>query len=252
MRRLSALLLLGALAATASADVPGLVKKLSSKDNEERRDAAKGLGDLGKGAKAAVPSLVKALKDDDRFVRRWSAEALGKIGPDAKDSIPALEKLLEDGSQPVRLAAVKALANMGPTALAALTKALAATGDVQEHAVPALAELGEPAAPALAGAIKNAKMSPELRKTAVTAVGKMGKAGHVAVPMLASVAKDPKAGGQPGQQLRMEAITTLGRLATKEDKEAVAVLDEITKDEKGNRQVKDVATKALQAIQTKK
>jgi HEAT repeat protein len=253
VRKLLGLLVACVWAASLSAaDVPELVKKLKSKDNEVRREAAKDLGELGKEAKPAVGALTKALKDEDRFVRRWSAEALGKIGPDAKESIPALEKLLDDGNQPVRDAAIKAIAKMGPDALKALSGAVKKTSDVQEVAVPALAELGEPAAPALSEAIKDGKMNAALRRKAVAAIVKMGKPGHVAVPSLAATAKNPMAGGQDGNALRMEAIAALGKLATTSDKAAVTVLDDLAKAEKGNKQVKDAATKALQAIQSNK
>jgi len=80
---------------------------------------------------------------------------------------------------------------------------------------------------------------------------KLGKAGHVAVPPLAETVKNPRAAGQDGQQLRLEAIGALGQLATTSDKAAVTVLDDLAKDEKGNKQVKNAATKALQAIQKK-
>ena len=252
MRKLLGVLLVCVGAASVAAeDVSGLINKLKSRDNEVRREAAKELGEKGKDAKAAVGPLTAALKDSDRFVRRWSAEALGKIGPDAKTSIPALEKLLDDGSQPVREAAIRAIAKMGPEALPALTKAVKSTSDVQEVAVPALAELGEPAARPLADAIKDGKMNASLRRKAVAAVVKLGKAGHVAVPALVLSVKKP-AGGQEGNQLRLESIAALGALATKEDKDAVALLDGIVKDEKQmNKQLKNAASKALQAIQSK-
>ena len=96
MRKLLGVLVVAGWAASLSAaDVPELIKKLGSKDNEERRAAAKELGEQAKDAKPAVAALTKALKDDDSFVRRWSADALGKIGPDAKPSLPALVAVLK-------------------------------------------------------------------------------------------------------------------------------------------------------------
>jgi HEAT repeat protein len=253
---LGVLVLAGWAASLSAADVPALVKKLGSKDVEERREAAKELSDLGPEAKPAVSALTTALRDKDSFVRKWSAEALGKIGPDAKESLPALEKLLDDGKPAVRQASAKAMGKMGSSALASLTKALKGASDVQELAVPALAELGDPAAPALAGAIKDGKMNAGLRRQAVAGVVKMGsKAGRVAVPALVEAVKKP-AGGQDGQALRMESIAALGQLATTEDKDAVAVLDKIVKDEEKkkqmNKRLKDAASKSLAAIQARK
>src|SRR5687767_16008006 len=130
-------LLVGAAAAPA-ADVADLIKKLSSKDNEVRREAANKLAEAGKKAKPAIKALTKTLKDKDRFVRRYSAQALGNIGADAKASIKDLAALLEDDHQNVREAAVQALAKMGTLGVDPLTKAMkGATTDVQELAVKA-------------------------------------------------------------------------------------------------------------------
>jgi HEAT repeat protein len=248
---LGLVLVLGLASATAAADVQDLVKKLESKDNEVRRAAAKDLGEMGKDAAPAVKALIKALKDEDRFVKRWSAEALGKIGPEAKSSIPALTALLEDGSQPVRDAAVKALAKMGPDALDGLKKALSGASDVQEPAIEALVALGPEAVPALTGAIKDSKMNATLRRKAVEGVAKHPRAGKDAVGALAEVVKNPRAQGQEGNRFRFAAIEALGKLATKDDKDAVNVLDNIAKDEKANRQLRAAVTKALKAIQSK-
>src|SRR5438445_4084491 len=60
------------LAASAhAADVDALVKKLSNRDSDVRRAAAKELAEMGTEAKPALPALLKALKDDDKFVRRF-------------------------------------------------------------------------------------------------------------------------------------------------------------------------------------
>ena len=92
--------------------MPDLIRKLSSKDNEVRRAAAKELGESGQEAKAAVKALTKALKDRDLYVRRYSAEALGNIGPViAREATPALAAALNDDKPQVRLAAVRAQDN---------------------------------------------------------------------------------------------------------------------------------------------
>lgn len=247
---LAALLLSGA---AARADVQDLIKKLGSSDNEVRRAAAKELGDLGKEAKPAIKALTLALKDKDRFVRRWSADALGNIGPDAKSSVPALVGMLSETQPAEREAAIRAIGKMGPDGIPALGKALTGTtSDVQEFAITALASGGEAAAAPLAGAIKNTKMNAPLRSKAIASVLKLGKPARVAVPSLTETAKNPRAGGNEGRQLQIDAINALGRLATTQDKAAVTVLDDITKAKKANNQVKGAATRALKTIQARK
>lgn len=254
MRKLLGSLVLLALALPSSAaDVNDLIKKLSAKDNEVRREAAQGLGELGKDAKPAVDALTKALKDEDRFVRRFSAEALGKIGPDARSAIPGLTALLNDGTLTVREAAIRAIGKMGPDSIPALTKALSSTSDVQEQAVSALASSGPDGVPALTGAIKNPKMSVTLRRQAVDAVVKQGKDGRSAIGALTEVVKNARVGGgQEGNRFRIAAADGLGKLATKSDSSAIAALEEVTKRDKDNNQVKAAAKRALAAITSKK
>src|SRR5207249_2064441 len=123
---LTVMLALGICAVTAveGAEVRDLIAKLSNKDSDVRRAAAKELSELGSEAKQAVPALTKALRDRDLFVRRFAAEALGKIGPDASDAIPKLALAMNDERKEVALAAVEALGKIGPSAIAALTSAV--------------------------------------------------------------------------------------------------------------------------------
>jgi HEAT repeat protein len=247
-------LLVGAAAAPA-ADVPDLIKKLGSKDNEERRDAANQLAEAGKAAKPAVKALTKALKDKDRFVRRYAAQALGNVGPDAKGSIKDLAALLEDDHQNVREAAVQALAKMGPSGVPALTKAMKGTStDVQEGAVKALADAGGDAIDSLVGVIKDEKLNVSLRRQAVDAVVKMeAKTARKAVSALLAAAKSPRGVGQNVGQFRARAITALGTLATPSDKAVVSYLDSVVKDEKQrNVQLKNACLNALKRIQARK
>jgi HEAT repeat protein len=257
VRKLLGLSLVLVFASASAANVDDLVKKLSSKDNEVRRAAAKELGELGKDAKPAVKPLIKALGDSDRFVRRFAAEALGSIGPDAKEAIPALSKLLNDSNQPVRQAAIKSIGKMGDAAIPALTKALSGTSDVQDIAITALGQLGSSAVEALSGAIKNPKMDASLRRKAVAAViGLDSTEARKAVPALAAAVKNRKATGQGRdvQQLRIESIKALGTLAGKDDTAAVGALESITKDPKlrDNNPLKRAATAALKQIQDRK
>src|SRR5262249_47337338 len=119
----------------------------------------------------------------------------------------------------------------------------------QEFAIGALADGGEAAAAPLAGAIKDTKMSATLRSKAIASALTLGKSARTAVPALTETAKNPKAGGNEGRQLQIDAINALGRLATKQDTTTKSVLEDITKGAKVNNQVKGAATRALKAIQ---
>src|SRR5438270_349984 len=113
------------LAASAhGADVDALVKKLSNRDSDVRRAAAKELADMGTQAKPALPALIKALKDDDKFVRRFSAQAIGEVGPEAKTAVPALTAALKDPAKEVVDASTTALVKIGPDGVPPLTDLL--------------------------------------------------------------------------------------------------------------------------------
>ena len=245
------IVVVGALCACA--DTSDLVKKLSSKDNEVRRAAARELSELGKDAKGAIKPLAKALKDKDRFVRRFAAQALGNIGPDAaKDAIPGLAPLLDDDQSAVREAAIKALAKMGPAAVPALTKALSATSDVHEAAINGLGAAGPTGIPALATVIKNPKIAANLRSRAIEVLPADSEA-RPALPALVDAVGKPAPGGQEGQAFRRAAIAAVGRLATPSDSTAVAALEKIANDDnRNNRQYQKAAQTALKSVQGRK
>jgi HEAT repeat protein len=250
VRKLLSLLLLALLTLTApAADVSDLVKKLASKDNDVRRAAAKDLSELGAEAKGATKALAKALGDEDLYVRRFSAQALGAIGPDAKAAIPALTKMLGDDKPQAREAAVKALGKMGPAGVPALMKALSATADVQELAITSLGDAGSAGVPGLVSVIKDGKVPANLRRKAIEVLKDQEDAARSAVPALTQVVKKPDAMGQGGRQLRVEAVNALGRMATGDDKAAVAALEAITKNAKlQDNQLKNAAKRALSSI----
>jgi HEAT repeat protein len=256
VRKLVGLLVLFVFASTSAANVDELIKKLASKDSEGRRAAAKDLGDLGKDAKPAVKALTRALGDGDTYVVQFSAEALGKIGPDAKDAIPALTKLLGNGKSSIREAAIKAIGKMGEAAVPALSKAVSGTtSDVQENAIAALTEAGPTALPALSAAIRDSKMDAALRRKAVAAVLSFdSEQAKKALPSLAAAVRDGKVRGRDGQQLRIDSIKALGRLASTEDKPAISALESLSKNPKlrDNNPLKRAATQALKQIRGRK
>ena len=185
--------------------------------------------ELGKGkaeSKEAVPALIKALKDQDAFVRRYAAQALGEIGPDARSAASALTTALNDSRKEVQSSAARALGKIGPSGIETLT-----------------------------GLIKDANKDSALRRQAVEALGSVGEAAHSAVPALTEIVKGTVAKGKKKQanpdDLRLDAITALGTIATPEDKETIQTLQALTdKKAKGvRREIRQAANTALSKIQ---
>ena len=93
-----------------------LIKRLKSKDAEQRVEAARGVSDIGPRAAAAVSVLVKALSDESDLMRHWAAAALGYIGPAARSAAKDLSRALKDSNHWTRVAAAKALYKVGDRA----------------------------------------------------------------------------------------------------------------------------------------
>src|SRR5947208_135633 len=86
-----AVLLVGVASAEA-ADVPARVKQLSSKDNEERRAAAKELGGLGETGADGVGPLSDLIKDagQEAATRQSALAAVRKMGKAGRRALPAM------------------------------------------------------------------------------------------------------------------------------------------------------------------
>jgi HEAT repeat protein len=215
--------------AASGADVNELIKQLKDGDNEARRAAATALGEGGAESKAAVPALIKALKDRDTFVRRFSARALGDIGPDARAAVPALKSALND-----------------------------AKSEVRSEAARALGRLGSAGVETLADIVRDDKKDPATRRQAIDSLGSLGAAAHSAVPVLIEVVKGPGAGGKNKKKmapddLRVNAATALGSLATPDDKDAIETLKALgDKKAKAPRDLKQAAKTALNQIRRNK
>jgi HEAT repeat protein len=222
-----------AVASAEAAEVRDLMKKLASKDVEQRREAAKDLGELGSEARDAVPALKKALRDSDLFVRRFSVEALGKIGPDAKAAIPEVALAMNDEKKEVALAAAEGLGKMGPDAVKALTVA-----------------------------VKDANKDPLVRKKAALSLGNMGLQARGAVPALADVLTgkisngktNPKKKGKDltDNDVRVEVATALGDVARAEDKAAIDALKSVSEGKQKNKALKKAAADSLKKINSTK
>ncbi len=166
-----------ALAVAARAqDVNELVKQLKSRDEEQRRVAARSLGEMGADAKSAVPALAAALKDDDLFVRRFAAHSLGEVGPDAKSAVPALKAALGDAKKEVASAAAESLAKVGPDGVKVLTDILGNTkadADSRRKAIAGLSKAGPDVKPALPKLVELLQ-DKDLRPDVVSALGDLG------------------------------------------------------------------------------
>jgi hypothetical protein len=104
---------------SASSLVSACVKKLASKNANERVSSRHTLKNIGE---AAVPSLTKALKDDNEIVRWEAAKALGEIADSS--AAEALVQTLNDKSFDVRWVAADSLVAMGEAGVPALLEAL--------------------------------------------------------------------------------------------------------------------------------
>ncbi len=208
------------------ADVKDLIKQLKDDDNDTRRAAAKALADGGAESKEAVPALIQALKDRDTFVRRFSAQALGEIGPDAKSAVPALTMALDDAKKEVQSAAAAALGKVGPSGVETLV-----------------------------GIVKNDKKDPATRRQAINSLSSLGSGARSAVPALTEIVKEKTGKGKKAlpEDLRVDAATALGTLATADDKETIealqALLDKKSKAPRGLKQAANMAIRKIRSNQ---
>ncbi len=107
--RISACMALEKMGLAARSAIPALRKALRDEDVTVRILAASTLGGLGPHAATAVPDLVAALRDENEYVRVFAVTALGKIGTQARDGTKALRNALDDPNALVRSQAEWAL-----------------------------------------------------------------------------------------------------------------------------------------------
>jgi HEAT repeat protein len=222
MKRLlgAAALLLCAVGPARCAEVPDLVKQLKSANTDDRRAAAEALGKAGAEARTAAPALIAALKDGDAYVRTFAAQALGQIEADPKAAVPALAAVLKGNRE---------------------------KEEVQEAAAEALGKLGGTAARTLSDAIKDMDKETRIRRKAVVGLGQIGPDARDGLAVLIDVVKGkyaPSAAkakkGMKGDDLRPDAATALGEIATAKDADALAALEDLIG---GKKNKKDKALK---------
>jgi HEAT repeat protein len=224
-------LLLCAGVTAQAADIDALVKQLKDKDADVRRKAVQELSEAGKDAQSATPALVQALKDNDLFVRRFAAQALGEIEADPKVAAKPLADVLKDPKEKkeVKAAVAGSLGRMGAAGVAPLTAAVkddATDTDVRRRAVEALGKIGPDAKPSLPALVAVLKMVPGGKKK--------------------NTDKDA--------DLRIEAATALGHIASASDKDALEALRDLGsgKNLKQNKGLGDAIKKAVQEIEMRK
>lgn len=211
----------------ADGDVRDLMTKLSDKDTAVRRAAAKDLAEMAGDAKLAAPALRKAVAHDkDLWVRRFGIQALAKIGEtkDVKETVSTLALATRDPETEVQLAAADALSRMGGVATDALMVIL-----------------------------KDPTRDPQVRKRAAQGLGKIGPSARGAVPALSDlltmkVKMDKAKKNLNDDDIRTDAAVALGKLAKKEDTNAIEALKSVSEGKQRNKALQKVAQQALREI----
>ncbi len=176
--------------------------------SEARHEAAlldAGAPAIVRQAGADAKKLLAAAGDADLAVRFYAAEALGKIKEPAV--VEKLIALLGDEQWVVRKAAVVALGQQGDaSAVAPLVRLMLEPSAYMDWiAARALGALGPAAVPALLDAVK---ANPRQAAPAIAVLGDL--AAPDAVPALAAIADDPKS----DWQARMETMGALGKIGS--------------------------------------
>lgn len=89
------------------------LRKLESRDSNDRISACMALEKMGLAARPAIPALRRTLRDEEVTVRILAASTLGGLGPDAATAVPDLVAALQDKNEYVRVFAVTALGKIG-------------------------------------------------------------------------------------------------------------------------------------------
>jgi HEAT repeat protein len=198
----------------------------------------------------AFQALRDALKSDQAKTRMAAVQSLGVIGKDAKDAVPdLLEIVLHDQDQLVRIYAAVSLGQIGPAAEEAvepLIKLLQAERDPQVvgtviHTFHDLGPIAKAALPVLATMAKDPEC--HFRVMAAWAMCRIGPEGRAAaaalVPQLIAQLTDQNANSR---RFAAEVLAEIGPAAER----AIPALSAATEDQDGA--VRKAAFKALAAI----
>lgn len=205
-----------ARARSPDADEERLRSLLESPRERDRRDAALALVDLaddGDLAPETTAALADRLADDDSAdVRQFAVEALGVAGREQRAIRAALDA---DDDEWVRAEATVALSRVAPDHDGLRTALDDDSGWVRRNAVVALGKTGRASHDDLADRLKH-DPHPAVREYAAGFLGELDEDPEEAVRLLAAVlARDPEA------FVRAKAATALGELGTDRAEEAI-------------------------------
>ena len=208
----------GASAATRPGSIADLRRRLRSRGESERLQAANALGFARADAVPAVADLIAALEDDSPYVQLNACYALGAVGAAAVDPLVALlasYEVLYRTYPPYGIGqAAHALGAIGAPAVPALAQALRSPHDhVRANAAYALGEMGQRAAgalDALAEALSDSE--EEVRRHLLSAVSLVGQPQERALAVLAGALRR-----ESNSQLRQLAIQGMTRLNGPQD-----------------------------------
>ena len=176
---------------------------LRSPDLNVKRQAIEVIHQVGEPMRDLGPRLLRMLRDEDWWVRERVVETLVEIAGD--DLTRHVLTYLDDPSDVIRRYAVGVLRRIrDPMCVGPLLRTARKDDDwwVREQAIECLAEIGDArAAPPL---VTLAGDVPELRRSVVVALGKLGST--VAVPLLRDTLLADDA------DVRLEAITALAEI----------------------------------------
>jgi HEAT repeat protein len=210
--RIVAMIALGSLGEGASTAVPPLIEAVRGDDLIVRWFAVQTLGMIGHKAGAAVPDLIQMLESEDPApdaplatglaagsltaaqFRTKAAIVLGQIGPQARAAVPALIRSMNSERGDVAVYAINALGEIGsssPEVIPALGSVLTQSlkPNQAETAASSLANVGEPALPALQAALRN--RDPDVQLIAATTLGNMAEKATAVIPSLIQAQADP-------------------------------------------------------------
>lgn len=167
-----------------------LINVLQHASGDTRRNAATALGWLND--RRATPALIALLHDDEPAVRSAATEALGKIAdPSAFDS---LCRALKDDDAWTRIRAANALGQVRDSrAVTPLVESLSDSNEwVRYNAALSLGELNASNALAALIAVLQNDESPNARRAAAAALGRLGADSDTAIEALVAALADPE------------------------------------------------------------
>ncbi len=237
---------LGLFGTAADSAVPAVRIFLTSSETSPqiRLLAADTLGQIRSPAAAGVltEELMKPRREDGNdavIIRQTIIDSLAASGPLAVGAVPGLSRATEDPNVDIRRKACEALGALGPRAegaIAALLERLILDDDdaVKDAAANALGQLGTPAVKPLVNLLERGE--PELQWRAARALGQIGRAAKLSVPLL------KQSFGNSSAEVRIEAIDAVWKITRDAVMVAAPLVKELSAD---NRQVRRRAAQFL-------